>query len=42
MIVEAGVPEEMLNQMPILIGKNIADAVIYALSAPPNVQVQEN
>ncbi|XP_066590089.1 farnesol dehydrogenase-like [Prorops nasuta] len=36
-----GIPEEVLNNMPILHDKDIADAVLYAIGTPPNVQVLE-
>jgi len=33
------VSEEVISQMPIMKGKDIADAVIYCLQTPPHVQV---
>lgn len=41
MIGQAGLPEKVLKVLPTLRDKDIADAVIYALGTPPNVQVTE-
>ncbi|XP_043266675.1 farnesol dehydrogenase-like [Venturia canescens] len=41
MIAGAAIPKEVLDRDPMLAVKDITNAVIYALSTPPNVQVKE-
>lgn len=41
MIADIGVPENVLNKIPCLRKEDIADAIMYALATPPNVQVNE-
>ena len=33
-------PEEYLDKVPILEAKDVADAVVYALSTPPHIEVR--
>lgn len=39
MLLNAGLPEAVINQISILETKDVLDAVIYVLATPPNVQV---
>ncbi|XP_033217856.1 farnesol dehydrogenase-like [Belonocnema kinseyi] len=41
MLLNAGIPEAVINQISILETKDVLDAVIYVLGTPPNVQVNE-
>ena len=39
MIRAAGIPDALLDKVPILAPKDVADAIVYALSTPAHVQV---
>lgn len=41
MLLNAGLPEAIIDQIPILETKDVLDAVIFVLATPPNVQVNE-